>query len=172
MILKSGLYRRIYDQDILEAIDSLQNSPRSSKDRRVGHNLEKCLARKLITWDVYHENGMEMFWSRDMKLAYQMGITDRISTGAYRIRSRLSREGTVLNATQKDRLMKMYEHFGKSEFSKEMLIATLDYSRPIVSASLHEFTLLRILEYDESGSKNYRFRVSPEQNPEYFDTAV
>ncbi len=172
MILKSGLYRRIYDQDILEAIDSLQNSPRSSKDRRVGHYLDKCLARKLITWDVYHENGMDMFWSRDMKLAYQMGITDRISTGAYRIRSRLSREGTVLNATQKDRLMKMYEHFGKSEFSKEMLIATLDYSRPIVSASLHEFTLLRILEYDESGSKNYRFRVSPEQNPEYFDTAV
>ena len=65
----------------------------------------------------------------------------------------------------------MYELFGDDVFSTSMAFATLDYTETHISAYLHQFTLLRILDCRKGDVFQYQFLVNPEENPEYFDVA-
>ena len=58
-----------------------------------------------------------------------------------------------------------------SHSSPRWLIARLDYSGPNVSAYLHQFTMLRLIDCRKDDVNWYQFLVTPEQNPEYFDLA-
>ena len=66
----------------------------------------------------------------------------------------------------------MYELFGDDVFSTEMAIATLEYSDAHISACLHQFTLLRILDCRKEDVFRYQFLINPEDNPEYFETVA
>ena len=63
----------------------------------------------------------------------------------------------------------MYDNFGNGTFSQEMVIATLDYARSHVSAILHQFTLIRILDCRKEDVYRYQFLVNPEDHPECFE---
>lgn len=69
-------------------------------------------------------------------------------------------------------ITEMYETFGDDVFSTEMVIATLDYSGAHVSAYLHQFTLLRILDCRKEDVYRYQFLINPEEHPEYFEPAA
>ena len=51
-----------------------------------------------------------------------------------------------------------------------MVVATLDYTHAHVSAVLHTFTLLKILNCNCDGEDRYtyNFLVNPKENPECF----
>jgi hypothetical protein len=51
-----------------------------------------------------------------------------------------------------------------------MVVATLDYAHSHVSAVLHQFTLIRILNCSNDANNKYfyQFRVNPKENPECF----
>ncbi len=65
-----------------------------------------------------------------------------------------------------------YETFGNSEFSREMIIASVDYNENSLGAVLHDLTAMKILSCreDEETRYQYRFLVNPKDNPEYFAT--
>lgn len=73
---------------------------------------------------------------------------------------------------QKRFITEMYETFGDDVFSTEMVIATLDYSGAHVSAYLHQFTLLKILDCRKEDVYRYQFLINPEEHPEYFEPAA
>jgi len=77
--------------------------------------------------------------------------------------------------SQKNLVTKFFRLFGTEEFSKEMVVATLDYSKPHASAILHQFTLIRILEKKpekQDGSPVYQLLVNPDDHPECFNGAA
>ena len=78
----------------------------------------------------------------------------------------------MLSKGQKRFITEMYETFGDDVFSTEMVIATLDYSGAHVSAYLHQFTLLRILDCRKEDVYRYQFLINPEEHPEYFEPAA
>ncbi len=53
-----------------------------------------------------------------------------------------------------------------------MVFATLDYSDSYISANLHSFTLLRILDCKKEDVYRYRFLITPEEHPECFELAA
>ena len=62
----------------------------------------------------------------------------------------------------------MYETFGDSLFSQEMLIASLSYDSTSVITYLHQFQLLKILDCQKGDVYLYQFLVNPKENPECF----
>ena len=76
----------------------------------------------------------------------------------------------TLNPSQKEVASAIYQTFGDEAFSSEMVVATLDYTHAHVSAVLHQFTLLKILNCNSDGEDRYTysFLVNPKEHPECF----
>ena len=160
-----------YDQDVLDRVDELVQS-NSPKDKRIGGLLLECMARGEITVDDYAAIGESSKWFGDMQLASQLGLVEKTSPQRYAILRHLKTGALSLSKGQKRFITEMYETFGDDVFSTEMVIATLDYSGAHVSAYLHQFTLLRILDCRKEDVYRYQFLINPEEHPEYFEPAA
>ena len=160
-----------YDQDVLDRVDELVQS-NSPKDKRIGGLLLECMARGEITVDDYAAIGESSKWFGDMQLASQLGLVEKTSPQRYAILRHLKTGALSLSKGQKRFITEMYETFGDDVFSTEMVIATLDYSGAHVSAYLHQFTLLRILDCRKEDLYRYQFLINPEEHPEYFEPAA
>lgn len=160
-----------YDQDVLDRVDELVQS-NSPKDKRIGGLLLECMARGEITVDDYAAIGESSKWFGDMQLASQLGLVEKTSPQRYVILRHLKTGALSLSKGQKRFITEMYETFGDDVFSTEMVIATLDYSGAHVSAYLHQFTLLRILDCRKEDVYRYQFLINPEEHPEYFESAA
>ena len=160
-----------YDQDVLDRVDELVQS-NSPKDKRIGGLLLECMARGEITVDDYAAIGESSKWFGDMQLASQLGLVEKTSPQRYVILRHLKTGALSLSKGQKRFITEMYESFGDDVFSTEMVIATLDYSGAHVSAYLHQFTLLRILDCRKEDVYRYQFLINPEEHPEYFEPAA
>ena len=160
-----------YDQDVLDRVDELVQS-NSPKDKRIGGLLLECMARGEITVDDYAAIGESSKWFGDMQLASQLGLVEKTSPQRYAILRHLKTGALSLSKGQKRFITEMYESFGDDVFSTEMVIATLDYSGAHVSAYLHQFTLLRILDCRKEDVYRYQFLINPEEHPEYFEPAA
>ena len=164
-----------YAPEILESIRELSESERSARDRRIGSLLEKNLSSGLVTSGLYDEKLRAKIWPTDMQLAEQMGIVDRITDDSYRIRKTVRPGLPHLDGSQKAMMTKMFKEFGDGTFSREMVTASLDYSKAHACAMLHQFTLIRILDCrkdEEKGVFVYQLRVNPEEHPECFVKAA
>ena len=160
-----------YDQDVLDRVDELVQS-NSPKDKRIGGLLLECMARGEITVDDYAAIGESSKWFGDMQLASQLGLVEKTSPQRYVILRHLTTGALSRSNGQKRFITEMYETFGDDVFSTEMVIATLDYSGAHVSAYLHQFTLLRILDCRKEDVYRYQFLINPEEHPEYFEPAA
>ena len=160
-----------YDQDVLDRVDELVQS-NSPKDKRIGGLLLECMARGEVTVDDYAAIGESSKWFGDMQLASQLGLVEKTSPQRYAILRHLKTGALSLSKGQKRFITEMYETFGDDVFSTEMVIATLDYSGAHVSAYLHQFTLLRILDCRKEDVYRYQFLINPEEHPEYFEPAA
>ena len=160
-----------YDQDVLDRVDELVQS-NSPKDKRIGGLLLECMARGEITVDDYAAIGESSKWFGDMQLASQLGLVEKTSPQRYVILRHLKTGALSLSKGQKRFITEMYETFGDDVFSTEMVIATLDYSGAHVSAYLHQFTLLKILDCRKEDVYRYQFLINPEEHPEYFEPAA
>ena len=160
-----------YDQDVLDRVDELVQS-NSPKDKRIGGLLLECMARGEITVDDYAAIGESSKWFGDMQLASQLGLVEKTSPQRYVILRHLKTGALSLSKGQKRFITEMYETFGDDVFSTEMVIATLDYSGAHVSAYLHQFTLLRILDCRKEDVYRYQFLINPEEHPEYCEPAA
>ena len=160
-----------YAPEVLESIRELSGSERSARDRRIGVLLEQNLSHGVVTRDLYDERARLTLWSSDMQLAEQMGIADRINDDSYRIRQTLRPGLPHLDSSQKAMITKMFREFGEGVFSREMVTASLDYSKAHACAMLHQFTLIRVVECrkdEEKGVFVYQIKVNPEEHPECF----
>ena len=160
-----------YDQDVLDRVDELVQS-NSPKDKRIGGLLLECMARGEVTVDDYAAIGESSKWLGDMQLASQLGLVEKTSPQRYAILRHLKTGALSLSKGQKRFITEMYESFGDDVFSTEMVIATLDYSGAHVSAYLHQFTLLKILDCRKEDVYRYQFLINPEEHPEYFEPAA
>ncbi len=100
-----------------------------------------------------------------------MGIVEKETAHCYRIMTEPSGDAPNLSKSQKKKISEMYESFGEDFFSTEMVVATLDYTASHVSAFLHQFTLMRILNCQEGPVFQYQFLINPQDNPECFEVA-
>ena len=157
-----------YDPSILDMIQKLKNAQISSKDKRLGSMLALCLLSGEITKNDYEKHGHLNRWNPDMYLASQMGIVEKVNPHKYIILHKAKEGPVTLSNAQKKMITEIYESFGEESFSTEMVVATLDYTSPHVSAYLHKFTLLKILDCWKEHVNKYQFLISPEEYPEYF----
>ena len=130
------------------------------------------MARGEITVDDYAAIGESSKWFGDMQLASQQGLVEETSRQRYAIHRHLKTGALSLSKGQKRFITEMYETFGDDVFSTEMVIAALDYSGAHVSAYLHQFTLLKILDCRKEDVYRYQFLINPEEHPEYFEPAA
>jgi len=164
-----------YSLEILERIRLLRTSNVSPRDRRIGSILTHCLPKGVVTFGAYDDETVNSRWAEDMKLVEQMGIVEKVNEKEYRILREVKPGLPSLMVRQKNVLTKIFQLFGTEVFSKEMVVATLDYSRPHASAILHQFTLIRILEKKpekQDGSPVYQLLVNPDDHPECFNGAA
>lgn len=159
------------DPAVLERINELIQS-NSPKDKRIGGLLLECMDKGEITIDDYSAIGESTKWLVDMQLAAQLGLVEKISSQRYAILRELKSGPPSLSKGQRKFITEMYESFGDAVFSTEMVIATLDYSGAHISAYLHQFTLLRILDCRKEDVYRYQFLINPEEHPECFDLAA
>ena len=159
-----------YSAAFMERLQELSNSIRSSKDLRVAAMLKECLSKGTVTFQDYRDAGYANSWHKDMLLASQMGLVEKVSHGCYRIMRDVKPGPAMLSSAQKEIASTMYQNFGEETFSSEMVVATLDYAHSHVSAVLHQFTMMRILNCsnDSNNKYFYQFRVNPRENPECF----
>ena len=160
-----------YSQEILDAIRELRESQHSLRDKRIGTVLAQCLTSGLVTSDLYDERSRLKTWPSDMQLVEQMGIVDRITEDSYRIRQTLRLGLPRLDSSQRAMITKMFNEFGAGIFSREMVTASLDYSKAHACAMLHQFTLIRVVECrrdEEKGVYVYQIKVNPKEHPECF----
>ena len=161
-----------YGSDVLNLIQELFSSEKSVKEWRLGTMLALFLPFKKITIDDYRERGNESKWSADMMLASQLGLVEQKKPDQFTILKHLKTDLPTLSKKQKEVATEMYECFGDSIFSTEMVVATLEYSDSHASAYLHKFTLLRILDCKKEDGNKYQFLVNPEEHPQLFTNAA
>ncbi len=159
-----------YSEAFMDRLQELSDSIRSSKDMRVAAMLRDCLSKGVITFQDYKDAGFSNSWHKDMLLATQMGLVEKISHGRYQIMRDVKPGPAPLSDNQKEIISAMYQNFGAETFSSEMVVATLDYAHSHVSAVLHQFTLMKILtcSNDSNNKYFYQFLVNPQENPECF----
>ena len=160
------------DPEMLQLIRELRDSSRSLKDRRLGTMLAMFLPQGYISLDDYRKYGNESKWSTDMALASLLGMVEKNNRTQCTILKELKSGPPNLSKKQRKFISDMYNTFGDSIFSIDMVIATLDYSGSHVSAYLHQFTLLRILECRKEEVNKYQFLVSPNDYPQLFEESA
>lgn len=116
--------------------------------------------------------GEESRYKIDLQLARQIGLVEKINFHRYKILKHLNHELPKLTKAQKRVASEIYGTFGMEKFSTEMVIANLNYSDGTVSAYLHNFTLLRILDCQKDGVNQYKFRINPQEHPECFEVTA
>ena len=158
------------DPSLFEKITELSQS-KSLKDRRIAMMLRRCFDKGEITIKDYGAISEFSKLTPDMEFAQQLGLVRKVSNQCYRILRTPSDEPPRLNRQQRRIFTELYAIFGKKVFSVEMVIASLDYSSAGISAYLHQFTLLKLLDCRKDNVYWYRFLVNPEENPEMFDLA-
>ena len=161
-----------YAPEILARIDELASSSFSSRDKRFGTILQQCLPKGLVTEADYGNEEHSARFLPDMRLAEQLGLVERITEDTFRIQRSIKTGPPKLRKAQKEAVTEMYEIFGDDFFSKEMVIASLDYTAPHASATLHQLTLLRILDCRKEDVLWYQFLVNPVEHPECFAEPV
>ncbi|GEM_PF-5208319 len=110
-----------------------------------------------------------------MQLALQMGLVIKVDTRHYMIAKTPSPELPVLSKSQRRIAKEMYDNFGDGTFSQEMVIATLDYAGSHVSAILHQFTLIRILDCRKEDVYTYngiRYAISSYSGVYYMSIVI
>lgn len=157
-----------YSKETLDMLRALSRSAISIKDKRIGSMLLKHLETGKISLDDYDERGWGTRWQSDMRLAWQLGLVERINNQEYRIRPVPEKDFDLLLPAQKTAAAAMYKEFGEAVFSLEMVMATLEYSSAHASSFLHLFTLLKILECRKEDVNWYHFLITPHQHPECF----
>lgn len=157
-----------YSHEMIATIQSLLHSTSSPKDRRIGEVLTKCLSDGVVRRSVYDQFGKPERWSYDMGLASRMGLVEKEDNQTYRILPEMKPGPGALLPAQKKMVTTLYQSFGEEFFSLEMVIATLDYSSAHLCAELHQFTLLKVLQYSKDKDTGYQFIVNPKENPECF----
>ena len=157
-----------YSSEIMETIQGLAQSTSSPKDKRLGAILLGCVPKGIVTASDYEVAGQESRLTTDMALAQRMGLVERIDVGVYRIMRNLKPGLPDLRQSQKAAVTEIYGAFGTESFSREMIIATLDYSGPQASATLHELMLLRIVDCRKEDVLLYQLLVNPIEHPECF----
>lgn len=155
--------------DVYNLLQELIDSKKSTRNRRLGTMLALLLPKGQISFVDYREHGDAFKWGKDMALAMQLGLVEKIDHDNYVISKQLHPGLPTLSQQQKKMVTKMYECFGDNLFSAEMVVATLDYTGPNVSASLRQFTMMRILDCSSEDENKYRFLVNPRENPQIFD---
>lgn len=166
-----GSEKPVYGSTVLERIKMLTDS-NSPKDRRIGSMLLECMKKGEITIMDYLAEDEETKWQTDMYLASQMGLVKKIDPNRYKIMKRIRPGPPLLTKGQRKFITEAYEIFGDETFSLEMAVATLDYAGSHISATLHKFTLLKILDCKKDGVNQYQFLITPEEHPECFDIAA
>ena len=163
-----------YSDKVIESIERLAFQSNSSRDRRLGANLRRCLEKgTLCRYDYEKQGYTKWMWDKDVTLALQLGLIEKVTDSIYRIKKEPDEKAPVLLPSQKKTIAAIYEAFGDSAFSSEMVIATLNYTQSQTYASLHKLTLLQILDRKTTDEGNqYQLLVNPEDNPEFFDTAA
>lgn len=158
---------------VFKLINELAESTLSPKDRRVAAMLKAHMDKGEITIEDYVERGEEKRWPDDMSFAMQLGLVERITYHRYRILKSLKSGRKYMSRHQKKFISDVYESFGTESFSREMIIANLDYSGTNVSAYLHKFTLMRIMNCRRNGLLfQYQLLVNPKDHPECFADAA
>ena len=159
-----------YSKAFMKIVRELSTSNRSTKDRRIGTMLKAHLSSGKILQKDYEDAGHLHSWHKDMRLAEQMGLVEKHSPTCYIILHDVRPGPPMLFPTQKEVATAIYQSFGDETFSSEMVVATLDYTHAHVSAVLHTFTLLKVLNCNCDGEDRYtyNFLVNPRENPECF----
>ena len=170
-VVSETFQEKDYDPEVLQMIGTLRNSF-SSKDRRLGEMLFSNLSKGKITYGDYVERGEKSRYKVDMFLALQIGIVEKIDTYQCKILKRLTPGFPKLTKAQKRVASEIYDSFGEGKFSADMVLANLKYTDGTVSAYLHSFTLLKILDCQKDGVNQYQFRISPQEHPECFDVTA
>lgn len=160
-----------YDPSITNCLKELLSS-NSPKDKRLGSVLMECLNKGEVTAEDYRERGELSRYPGDMRLANQMGLVERVTPQKCRILLKQKSGLPELRPSQKEAVTAMYESFGGEEFSLEMVVATLNYSATRASATLHQLTLIKILDCRKEDAFVYQLLVNPKDNPECFLTAA
>ena len=160
------------DPEMISLIRQLLASNKSTKDRRLGTMLALFWPKGQLSIDDYKERGDETKWAADMSLASRLGLVEKNDSGTFTILRHIRPGFPPLSKMQKKVIAEMYECFGDSIFSTEMVIATLDYSDSHVSAILHQFTLMKILDCHKEDVYKYQFLVNPEEHPQLFTNAA
>lgn len=161
----------LFTSEVYDLLQTLAASVTSQRDRRLADVVGRCLQKGVLLQSDYKEWGYSHnIWLGDMKLARQLGLARKLTSGVYALNRRLKPE---LMPQQKKTVSAIYETFGDQEFSSDMFLATLNYSISYTYASLHKLTLLRILDQrsTEEGSQ-YQLLVNPEDHPECFDSVA
>lgn len=166
-----GSYLMQCDPALADRINELEKS-NSPKDKRIASVLHGSLHKGIVTSEDYEQRGEQTRFVPDMEFAMQLGLVKKVSDQAYRILPKPSNAPPCLNRRQKKVFTEIYELFGDKPFSVEMVVATLDYSGSSMSAYLHQFTLLKLLDCRKEDVFHYQFLVNPEQHPQYFDKAA
>lgn len=134
--------------------------------------LTSCLEKGEVTLQDYADIGEESKLYTDMLFALQLGIVEKENARCYWILTEVKDGPPALSKSQKRIITEMYESFGDELFSSEMVVATLDYSGAHISAVLHQFTLMKILDCREGDVYQYQFLITPQDHPECFEKAA
>ncbi len=160
-----------YSDEVMDMISMLEQSENSQKDRRIGRIIRRCLRKGIVTRQDYELEGEPTKMKTDMRFAAQLGLVTKVSSYEYKISQKLGAAFANLGTAQKYTLSALYDLFGDSIFSAEMVVANLDYSSSHVSGILHQFTMLKLLDCtpNEDNTYSYQLNVNPADNPECFE---
>ncbi len=159
---------RNYSQKVLDMIDRLANAKWSHKDKRIGRILLEKLNTGYVDFSDYRKMNETGRWKRDMKFCTMTGLVSKETDERYLINPELQPSYDLMANWQKCMATELYDAFGRESFTSEMIMANLDYSQTMTSATLHTFTLIGILDCTEGANNSYQFLVTPDERPECF----
>lgn len=161
-----------YAEEVIGAVNKLLHSARSTKDQRAGEMIRDCLPKGIISVTDYEGFGGKDKLVYDMHLPELMGLVERLSDRDYRICRQIAQDTPKISAGQKNVLTRLYRSFQQSQFTREMAMEALSQSKSGTCSTLHQLTILRILECSEEAPYNYRLLVNPNDEPALFLTAT
>ena len=162
------LARETYAPEVLQLIESLRTSHRSSKERRIGVLLSACLPKGLITADDCPDPESAAKLQSDMQLTERMGLVSQIRNGVYRIKRQIKRSLPSLTVKEQQALSILHQRFADEEFTQEMVMDALGLARSSVASLLRQFVLLNLLDCREDAAYSYRLLVNPNDHPTLF----
>ena len=167
-------YADEYSEEVMELVTALINAEKSQKDRRIGQMIFDCMDKGEITTEDYENIHAEGKMYADMRFAEHLGLVKRIGPGQYEIRHTFDDFKMKIDGAMKNTVTMLYDIFGEDAFSVEMAVAKLDYSESHMCATLHQLSLMKILEgtRTEGNRLSYQLLVNPSDNPELFDSAA